>query len=308
MDDIRKRFEEFSLPGYVSRAATDHVLELYIGIDSKSRKMIEFRGMFKPRKISSTASIAVEHFSLPAYNTLRFTLLEEEVSGLFYVFCKDLIEQTRNLPDAGMGYKAVTNRFFQWKQMFIGSRKKRLTEHEIMGLIGELIFIRDWLSVKVGYPDAIKSWSGQELTHKDFSFGDEWFEVKAVSRGRPTVRISSLEQLESQKDGELIIVPLEKMSEEYNGVTLNKLYVEICKLIPDGDVRELFMKKIALQGYEYSNFYDEFVYVADTMRRYRVTKGFPRLVRSEVPDSIANCIYDILLRDIEQFAIREDTI
>lgn len=305
MDEIRKRFGEFKQPGYASRAAIDHVLDLYIGIDDKSRKMIEFRGVFKPRKISSTAAIAVSHYSLPAYCTLRFTLLDEEVSGLFYVFCEDLIEQTRNLPDSAMGYKAVTNRFFQWKQMFTGSKKKKLTEYEIMGLIGELLFLRDWLFPRIGMQAALQSWSGQELTHKDFSVGDDWYEVKAISRGNQTVRISSLEQLESQTDGELVIIPLEKMSEEYNGITLNKLYVSICNLISDDEVRELFIKKIALQGYEYSNYYDDFVYVADTARRFTVTEGFPRLVRSSVPNSIANCIYDILLRDLDRFAIRE---
>lgn len=306
MTDSRKRFEEFKQPGYVSRAATDHALELYIGIDENSRKMIEFRGVFKPRKISSTASISVGHYTKPAYSTLRFTLLDEEASGLFYVFCDDLIEQTRKLPDASMGYKAVTNRFFQWKQMFTGSKKKKLTEYEIMGLIGELLFLQGWLSPRIGLQEAIQSWSGQELTHKDFSVNDDWYEVKAISRGNQTVRISSLEQLESQTDGELVVIPLEKMSEEYNGITLNKLYVAICNMITDDDVKDMFIKKVALQGYEYSNYYDDFVYVADSPRRFRVTQGFPRLVRSSVSSSIANCIYDILLRDLDRFAIKEE--
>jgi len=306
MGDIRKRFEDFKQPGYASRAATDHVLELYIGIDEHSRKMIEFRGIFKPRKISSTASISVAHYTKPAYNTLRFTLLDEEVSGLFYVFCDDLIEQTRKLLDASMGYRAVTNRFFQWKQMFTGSKKKKLTEFEIMGLIGELLFLKEWLTPRIGIQEAIRSWSGQELTHKDFSVDDNWYEVKAISRGNQTVRISSLEQLESQHDGELVVISLEKMSEEYNGITLNKLYVEICNMITDDDLRDMFIKKITLQGYEYNNYYDDFVYVADNPRRFRVTEGFPRLVRSSVPSSIANCIYDILLRDLDRFVIKEE--
>ena len=210
MDSIRKRFEEFKQPGYVSRAAKDHALDLYIGTDEDSRKIIEFRGVFKPRKISSTAAISVGQYTHPAYNTLRFTLLDEDVSGLFYVFCNDLIEQTRNLPDASMGYKAVTHRFFQWKQMFVGSRKKKLTEYEIKGLIGELLFLKDWLVPRIGFQEAIQSWSGQELTKKDFSVGDNWYEVKAISRGNPTVRISSLEQLESPNAGELVIIHWKK--------------------------------------------------------------------------------------------------
>lgn len=306
MMDIQKRFDEFKQAGYASRVSPDHVLNLYLGLDEQSHKMIEFRGVFTPRKINSTSSINVSHFTRPEYKTLRFTLLDEEMSGLFFVFCNDLIEQTQGLPDASAGYKAVTNRFFQWKQMFVGSKKKRLTEFEIMGLIGELLFIRDWLSGRVGYSDAIHSWSGQEMTNKDFSFEKTWYEIKAVSRGKTTVRISSLEQLDSSSDGELVIIPLERMSEEFRGITLNKLVVEIRSLISDEEDKELFMRKIALQGYEYNNYYDDFVYVADNPRRYRVTSSFPRLTRSQVPSSVANCIYDLLIRDLEPFHIKEE--
>ena len=142
---------------------------------------------------------------------------------MFYKFCDDLVEQTRNVKEKTEGYAAIVGRFFQWKKMFVASKNNFLTEPEIMGLIGEILLLRGYLAEKIGLSEGLKSWSGQELTHKDFSFNDTWIEAKAVSRGAQNVKISSLEQLDSDVDGELAVHSLEKMSTAYNGITLNKL-------------------------------------------------------------------------------------
>ena len=92
-----------------------------------------------------------------------------------------------------------------------------------MGLIGELLFLRDYMIPTYGEDNALLSWSGSELTHKDFSLKDCWYEVKAISTGKGSVRISSLEQLQSSIEGELAVFQLEKMSPVYDGVTINKL-------------------------------------------------------------------------------------
>ncbi len=303
--EIKERIEQCE-PGYATRISPDHILDLFIGTDDQGRPMIEFHGRFKPRKITSTSAIEVGQYKKPEYNILRFSLLDEEISGLFYIFCEDLADQTQSVKDTSEGYGAVTNRFFQWKQMFYSSRKKKLTEFAIMGLIGELLFLRDGLGKDIGYHAALHAWSGQELTHKDFSVDDSWYEVKAVSRGKPTVHIASLEQLDSTHDGQLIVFPMEKMSEEYHGITLNRLVMEVRDLFSEADDREVFLNKVALQGYEYSNYYDEFVYVVDAMQRYQVTEDFPRLKRAQISSSITTCTYDLLLRDLETYAIKEN--
>ena len=153
--------------------------------------------------------------------------------------------------------------------------------------------------------EALRAWSGQELTHKDFSLGDTWYEVKAISRGKPTVRIASLEQLDSEMVGQLVVYPMEKMSEEYNGITLNKLVADTQRLFSTTEDTALFKRKTALQGYEYSGYYDSFVFVVGDSKHFIVDVSFPRLVRKAVPTSVANCIYDLLLRDLDKYEVRE---
>lgn len=303
--DIRSQFSAFSRPEYFSRIDDEHILDLHIGLDEKGRKSIELRSMFKPVKVTGTSAIDVTQYTKPEYNTIRFSLKDDDMSGLFYKFCEDIIEQTKDLKDEKDGYKAITTRFFQWKKMFVLSKNTFLTEPEIMGMIGEILFLRGPLAEEIGLSEALKSWSGQELTHKDFSCSDKWYEVKTISRGNTTVRISSLEQLDSDKNGELIVYSLEKMSPAYNGISLNKLILETRQMFLSADDADTFLAKVAMQGYEYNNYYDEFVFEVSGLTRYKVTDQFPKLTHANVPKEITKANYDLALAEIMSFSTKE---
>lgn len=305
MNRIAEQFEGFKRPGFFSRVDATHILELHIGLDENSRKAIELRAAFTPVKVTGTSAIDVNQYRKDEYNTIRFSLKDDEMSGLFYKFCDDIIEQTRDLKDIRDGYRAVTARFFQWKKMFVLSRNTFLTEPEIMGLIGEILFLKNILSKEIGLSEALKSWSGQELTHKDFSCDNRWYEVKTINRGNPNVRISSLEQLDSEKEGELIVFSMEKMSAAYNGVTLNKLILETRQMFLSREESDDFLAKVALQGYEYNNYYDDFVFEISNVMRYAVGKEFPKLTSANVPKAIFKASYDISLSEIQSFIINK---
>ncbi len=304
--DVKSMYEKFAKYNYYSRVDNSHILELHIGLDDKGRKSIELRDKFNPRKVTGTVAIEVNQFKKPEYNTIRFSLAEEEVSGLYYTFCDDLIETTRGLKDKNEGYNAIINRFYQWKKLFVSSKGNILTEPQIMGLIGEILYLRGTLADKIGLSAALKSWSGQELTHKDFSYGNSWTEVKTVGSGGTTVKISSLEQLESNTPGELAVYILEKMSSSYKGITLNKLIMETRNLFAANDDREDFLSKVALQGYEYNDVYDEYVYEIRSYNRYIVTEGFPRLVPNMVMPAIKKATYEISIAELKDYLVQEE--
>ena len=304
MIDIKSIFEKFTNANFFSRVDNTHVLELHVGLDDKGRKAIEFRGSFIPRKVTGTSAIDVKQYKKPQYNTIRFSLCDEEISGLFYKFCEDLIEQTRGTKERAEGYTAIVNRYFQWKKMFVSSKGNLLTEPEIMGLIGEILYLKGTLAERIGLYNALKSWSGQELTHKDFSFDETWVEVKTVKSGSQTVKISSLEQLDSEFDGELAIYSLEKMSMAYNGISLNKLIMQVRNMFVSEEERDQFMSNIALQGYEYHDIYDEYVYEISTYKRYLVSNGFPRITARDVPLAIKKASYEISLTDLMSYEIK----
>lgn len=302
---VEERFGEFSKPNYFSRVDSDHVLELFIGLDEQGRKAIELRSLFAPRKITGTASIEVNQYKREEYNTIRFSLVNDEVSGLYYKFCDDIIEQTRDIHEKTEGYQAVVNRFFMWKKTFIPGNKNLLTEPEIMGLIGELLFLKNDLSKRIGLADALRAWSGQELTHKDFSAGESWYEIKTIHRGKASVKISSIEQLESDNEGELIVYSLEKMSEAYKGITLNELVLDTMNLFETQEEKEDFWAKVSLHGYEFNNYYDSFVFEISNSTKYSVREGFPRLQKNLLPKAIIKASYELQLTDIKEFELSE---
>lgn len=302
---IAEKFKEFTQSNKFSRVDPHHILELYIGLDEKGRKSIELRQKFLYKKVLNSSSIEVNQYTKSEYNTIRFSLIKDEVSGLFYKFCEDLIEQTRNIEDVSLGYTAIVNRYHQWKQLFTSGNNSLLTEAEIMGLIGEILFLKDYLKNKIGLSQALESWSGQELTHKDYSCKDIWYEIKSVSTGKQDVKISSLEQLDSENNGELVVYYLEKMSEAYNGISLNKLILDTLNLFTLQSEKDLFYSKVALQGYTYNNYYDSYVYEISSMNRYLVSENFPVLTREKVSNEIIKVSYSLDLAQLKKFMIKD---
>ena len=83
MDSFEKRFCQFTQPDYISLISPEARIPLYIGTDSDMRYLIEFHGKFVPKKLASTSAIEVSQYRNPKYNTLRFTLVNEEVKEIF---------------------------------------------------------------------------------------------------------------------------------------------------------------------------------------------------------------------------------
>ena len=301
--NIEESFKGFDKPNYYSRVDATHPLELWYGLDEQGRKSIELRANFKHKEVKGTDSIEVNQFSKKEYKTICFSLKNEEMVSLFYKFCDDLIEKTRTISDKNDGYQAIVNRYFQWKKMFVNSHNELLSEIQIMGLIGEILFFKERLCVEIGTTLALKSWSGQELTHKDFSFQDTWYETKAISKGKDSVRISSLEQLDSEIDGHLVVYTLEKMSQAFKGITLNQLIIDTLEIFSLDSEKDGFIAKVSSQGYTYNTYYDRFVYDLKDCYEFTVSKEFPRLTKRNVPLGVVKAEYSISLIDINPFRV-----
>ena len=75
---IAERFDEFTQPNKFSRVDSDHILELFIGLDDKGRKAIELRDKFTYKKVLSSGAIEVNQYKKEEYNTIRFSLTNTE--------------------------------------------------------------------------------------------------------------------------------------------------------------------------------------------------------------------------------------
>lgn len=302
-NEIYNKFQQDFPSRHFIRFGDNRHISLYIGRDDDARYSFDFRGKYQPVKISSSDVIAVEQYKEGELLTLRFSLENNDLLEYFCTFCQDLLESVRVTNDDESAYHTLRSRYYSWRQLFRPDNA-RMTESEMMGLIGELLFLRDYMIQEKGIDVALDSWMGPEKTHKDFSDQKDWFEIKTISFGKESVRISSIEQLDSDVDGTLVVYELEKMSPSYEGIKLNQLVNNIMALLTNSSQRETFMAKLQLFNFDFSTEYDAVVFVLRNRDMYKVdTESFPRLHRIMLPTAISRVQYELLLSEIEPFKL-----
>ncbi|MBO7054309.1 MAG: PD-(D/E)XK motif protein [Bacteroidales bacterium] len=288
--------------GQYKRVSATHPLDLYIGKDNNGRYSFEYKGTFEPnKKVRSTDIIDVGHYRINSDTSIVLSLKDEKSLARFCSFCDDICEQTKSLPKgAKQGYVLVCNVYFAWQKMF-KTQNEKFSEEKIKGLMGELLFLRDVMIPMYGVDDSILSWSGPEKMKKDFSIGNTWYEIKTIDAGKPSVGISSIEQLESTTDGELVVFQLEKMSAQSQGITLNSLIDDIQKQILSVQIKDVFFSKLEKLGYHYNVLYDDYVYNQNKMVEYIVDASFPRMKKNVLPSAIIKASYELDLNELESY-------
>lgn len=303
--NIKERFETVTENGSFTRVDKSYIADFYVGRDEEGRLAFKYRGSFIPkRNLKSADGIQLNQYRNVTFNTLQFTLSNLHNCELFYIFCEDITRSALDITDENEIYKTILCRFYSWKKMF-SSQNKLLSENEIKGLIGELLFLKDYMFPWYGQSAAIKSWSGQELTHKDFSLSNIWYEVKTIHTTRNTIAISSIEQLESNNTGELVVIMLERMSAGFDGTNINRLTTEIFDSLIKNEDRDAFIRKITAQGFSSDEHYDDLVYDLKLVNRYKVDQTFPALKRINIPSAVSKSQYELLLPLLTEYLINE---
>ena len=305
MIDFEKTFNSFGAPGAFNLVDSTHPLDFYIGIDDRGRKCIILRSKFRPDAVKATSAIEISVGQVRNNIwSLGFHLVQNSMSGLFYKFCDDIIESSRNLPESVNGMTYVVKRYNSWKKMFYNLKKDILSENEIMGLIGELLFLRKEMMKKYPEDIAVNSWSGCDKAHKDFSVENDWYEIKATKASSLTVRIHSIEQLDADTNGQLVVFELEKMSETFDGYSLNNVVRDVLNDVSP-EVADILLEKLKSVGWEYNDEYDKYVYRITSYTKYLVNDQFPRLKKSNMASSIVKVEYDILKKELYGFKVEE---
>lgn len=281
------------------RVTESHPLELYIGKNEKGFPTLRYNGSFQPVKIVGNSILEIKQVKTASFVSILFSYTSKENLSLFYNFCEDIINQTNDYKGSE-GYLEIVNRYNQWKKMFYSS-SKILSENEIMGLIGELMFLKDNIFPIYGITNGLNGWSGPEPTHKDFSYKNEWYEIKSINSFKNTITISSIEQLDSTVEGKLVVYLFEKMSPSFNGISLNLLVKKILNIIQYEGNKDIFVEKLKQVGYSYNEIYDNYVYNMIDVHKYIVDSNFPKIKSQDLPNGIGKVQYEIILSLIEKF-------
>lgn len=198
---------------------------------------------------------------------------------------------------------SLIHRYMTWQKLLQYENKSVLSFQRQKGLLGELIYLSKMID-DIGTEAAVDSWAGPDGSDQDYLFQSEWAEIKCVSLASETVHISSLQQLQQEMEGNLVVYIIESTTAGDDRISLVDVVSEIkTKLENNARYLDRFDLKLYKYGYRknHENEYRENQFRFIEEREYIVNDSFPKLVGNSVPSEIVSCKYELSLAAIEKY-------
>jgi hypothetical protein len=302
-ESIEKDFIENEIllnSGVICKIATNKItdnklfiLRVFEKFDEKKFLKKEFQG------------VSIELLIYPEFKEITFILLDNELDEVFALFIENIYESINNLDNESMVINQTLDSIAKWKKLFDKIKSTLLTEEEQKGLIGELLFISESIENKVSKDTIIENWFGPDYYNKDFIINNKGFEIKTTTQDRPTIKISSEQQLDKQDLNILYLIQYNLEETKSNGFTLPELINKISlEITVNYILKSRFDEKLIQIGYNHEDSakYDR-KYKLIEKNVYNVNDNFPKITKSTLPKGIFNSIYNIEILVLDEFKI-----
>lgn len=295
------------------RVSGDHVLDFRYGKDMGGRYLFvlffQVHSSLEAIQFPKLNGIDLQFSNAMANDTMQLvlTLADQPDWEIFLALCNDLIAAATTTTDSIEAVHIVVRRLIRWRDFLKHKRSRHLSESEIKGLLGELIFLRDVIAPVFGIDAAIAFWQGPEGSPQDFNIRDSVIEVKCQSGSTaPSIHISSAEQLWPQlPEMFLYVITLGKCpADEHNAMNLPSIIQDIADqldVLADHIQQERFGDMLHLAGYIDSEYYQEFNYLFSDGVFFKVEEGFPRIPQEAVCPGVDRLNYSIQLGECAPF-------
>jgi hypothetical protein len=310
-EDFSKKWENLSKEKSEMRVDSIHPLDIYVGYNdfNEKRLILVYNSSIQLPEMKDTQIIKMEIGTRRMDNrkTWILTLKKEEYDSIFTKLCWDLIEFTERCEDEEKNVKYIVLRFKKWQDLLENAKNQSLSEQVIKGLIGELFFLKEYVLKRYEPGIALDGWVGPMGGDKDFLYPDYWIEIKTISPGKNSFTISSLEQLDSQEEGKMCLIFMEKaVKNDRNSISLPKLTMEIRKEL-EGELEALriFDLKISIIGDIENEEYENRNYAIKKIKEYHVNESFPKIRQEEIPVEITEVTYNISISAIDKWETKD---
>ena len=282
-------------------------LKIYYGLSREGLYRVSFLSSVRPYSIDSTKLIRVTQLneSEDVYWTC-FDLVDFNAEESYYSLIEDLISSFKDCTDEASSLKAIRNRFLVWKKMLGRVSTNGMSEEKARGLFGELFFLKNFIFEKYGQSDGLKSWGGPEGNPKDFTIGEYWYEIKTIGSSANMVIISSITQLDSEHEGQLALIRIEKMSSATNDSesSVENLVTLILEELDDLNLKELFLSKLEKEKYSPIDESCKMKFKAHGITRYIVNDDFPKMRASDIKHvEITDVTYSLFVNALEKYKV-----
>jgi hypothetical protein len=294
----------------LTRLDTEHVHDLYAGIDDALHPVLGLGVLQRPAAIS-LESDAFDYFRRQRADGSWLLVLRLQRPGLESVFgrlCLDLAEASRTVKTEGDLLALFVRRLRLWEKLFLAAQDALLAVHQIRGLVAELLILEGLLNSRPNaLAETVIGWVGPTGADQDFRLADISIEVKASHPGARSVRISSLRQLQTTSPLFLVVVTLAKSSAGTGAaMSLNSLVARLESLVASSsEALAIFRERLVAAGYVDHPRYDEDWHIQVDSAAYSVSEDFPRVVVGNVPPAVLSASYELDLSALAKFRLQK---
>jgi hypothetical protein len=147
---------------------------------------------------------------------------------MFEAFACNLIDLISDIDDPKGPVDELRNRIADWQDMLSRPPIKTPTVSEMVGMWGELVFLRDFMIPRFGAEAAVDAWLGPISNAKDFEHNRHAFEIKTTRDRNPTeISISSYRQLDLEGNKSLHLVLIKILEDSDGGMNLLEVFETI---------------------------------------------------------------------------------
>ena len=248
-----------------------------------------------------------------SFNVLDFSCKRNDFKNNFILIINEIIEESIKSNKLFESVKSIINKWFYFLQK---PKQEQLSENEIIGLIGELLSIKD-LNEFITMETVIESWVGPLKIKRDFIFKNTEIEIKTSSTKKGHVHtVHGFDQLSALKDGQVYVYSWNISKDlTMQSFSLNTIVSEIVDICGDNTILiEKFYEKLNLLKFDSrdSELYEEFKFRLIDKKLFIVNKSFPKIDRNsfnfKLNSMYLDLNYTIDLNNLESIELKNITI
>jgi hypothetical protein len=275
----------------------------YIGINQSDNKcilhdldnvLIDFNGF--------------EKTNLKAYKTEKYLILEfigkDEYFELFLDLTCAIFNTIKEINIQQKSAEIFKEMILKWSTFFSNKKNDKLGEKEVMGLWGEIFFLKSLIiNNEIDTNEILNAWRGPYDSNRDFEFPTKHIEVKTIKHEGDVVDISSEFQLSIENDIDVDLSVL-KVRQEDSGFSLKQIVEETITeiLLKNGQIDLFYSALYQKVNLNDLNEYDNYCFAINSNRAYDVNNvDFPKITSNVLIDGISKVKYKITLSKIECF-------
>lgn len=301
---------------HMRRVDPDHPMDFFCGKDYQGNYIFTFRGNILGETLPKPMQLAGINITLVECGygiwELFMRLLDSTQEDIFKALCSNLMSATRSLnrTQDGAGIQIIFNRLKRWQELLKARKEKLLSQSQIIGLFGELLFLKEFLLIQMSPMDALMAWRGPYSDEQDFLIGSWMLEVKTqlISSDRK-LHISSVDQLDITSGNILICYQTLEIAKDKDiaAHSLNSLVAGLMELFnPEhSEVTDMLQAILIEFGYIRREEYDDARWMLHDRVYYHVNDEFPALRATMLPNGVEDVRYSIKVEACIPFIIEE---